>query len=126
MNRTGIKAADALQLFKEVAGLPNISVIGLYGYDGHIRDTDTAERKAKADAAYKENNKFKEAIESVTKQALTIVAGGSPTFLVHAKRLEYECSPGTFVFWDWGYKHQTPDEPFDYAGTRGNKSNLHC
>ena len=23
--------------------------------------------------------------------------------------------PGTFVFWDWGYKHQTPDEPFDYA-----------
>lgn len=115
MNRTGIKAADALQLFKEVAGLPNTSVIGLHGYDGHIRDTDTDERKAKADAAYKEITDLKAAIESVTKQALTIVAGGSPTFPVHAKRLNMECSPGTFVFWDWGYKHQTPDEPFDYA-----------
>ncbi|RYY59775.1 MAG: hypothetical protein EOO05_12210 [Chitinophagaceae bacterium] len=26
-----------------------------------------------------------------------------------------ESSPGTFIFWDWGYKHLLPDEPFDYA-----------
>lgn len=115
MNRTGIKPVNALQLFKDVASLPNIAVIGLHGYDGHIRDTDTDERKAKADAAFKEMTDLEAAIESVTKQKLIIVAGGSPTFPVHAKRLDMECSPGTFVFWDWGYKHQTPDEPFDYA-----------
>ena len=47
-------------------------------------------------------------------QPITIVAGGSPTFPTHLHR-EIECSPGTFVYWDWGYKHQLPDEPFDYA-----------
>ena len=26
-----------------------------------------------------------------------------------------ECSPGTFVFTDWGYKHAFPDQPFEYA-----------
>ena len=43
-----------------------------------------------------------------------MVAGGSPTFPTHINR-KAECSPGTFVFWDWGYKNQLPDEPFDYA-----------
>jgi D-serine deaminase-like pyridoxal phosphate-dependent protein len=43
-----------------------------------------------------------------------VVSGGSPTFSTHIKR-NVECSPGTFVFWDWGYKHQFPDQPFEYA-----------
>jgi D-serine deaminase-like pyridoxal phosphate-dependent protein len=29
-----------------------------------------------------------------------IVVGGTPTFPIHAKRPEVECSPGTCVFWD--------------------------
>src|SRR6201992_2585989 len=33
----------------------------------------------------------------------TIVAGGSPTFPIHAKRKHIECSPGTFIYWDEGY-----------------------
>jgi D-serine deaminase-like pyridoxal phosphate-dependent protein len=32
-----------------------------------------------------------------------VVAGGSPTFPVHAKRKDVECSPGTFIYWDGGY-----------------------
>ncbi|MGN6616517.1 MAG: D-TA family PLP-dependent enzyme, partial [Ilyomonas sp.] len=34
---------------------------------------------------------------------------------VHAARENVECSPGTFVFWVWGYKYAMPDEPFEYA-----------
>lgn len=41
--------------------------------------------------------------------------GGTPTFPIHAQRENVECSPGTFVFSDWGYKHLLPDEPFEYA-----------
>jgi D-serine deaminase-like pyridoxal phosphate-dependent protein len=26
-----------------------------------------------------------------------------------------QCSPGTFVFWDYSYKQVLPDEPYDYA-----------
>ena len=36
-----------------------------------------------------------------------IIAGGSPTFPVHAKRKAVECSPGTFVYWDKTYLQYT-------------------
>ena len=115
MNRTGIKLQDAMELFDAVAAMPNIQVTGVHGYDGHIRDTDVQQRKQKTDTAYQEVLTLAEEIESRTNQSLTIVAGGSPTFPIHARRMNAECSPGTFIFWDWGYKHQMPDEPFDYA-----------
>jgi D-threonine aldolase len=41
-----------------------------------------------------------------------IVAGGSPTFAIHARRGEVECSPGTCVFWDAGYASKLPDLDF--------------
>lgn len=115
MNRTGILPARAPQLFEAVDLLPYINVIGLHAYDGHIRDTDITQRSQNVEEAFKKVIIVAEAIESLTKQSLIIVAGGSPTFPVHAQRENVECSPGTFVFWDWSYKHTMPDEPFDYA-----------
>src|SRR5688572_8131849 len=44
-----------------------------------------------------------------------IIAGGSPTFSIHCKRKEVECSPGTFVFWDKGYSDLCPEQPFEPA-----------
>jgi D-serine deaminase-like pyridoxal phosphate-dependent protein len=41
-----------------------------------------------------------------------IVAGGTPTFPMHARRGGVECSPGTCVFWDAGYAHTLPDLDF--------------
>src|SRR4030095_3457081 len=37
-----------------------------------------------------------------------IVAGGSPTFPIHARRAGVECSPRTCVFWDAGYTFKLP------------------
>ena len=115
MNRTGILPAHATQLFEAVELLPAIKVIGLHAYDGHIRDTDVAQRKHNVDAAFSKVLIVAATIEAMTKQPLQIVAGGSPTFPLYAERSDVECSPGTFVFWDWGYKHTIPDEPFEYA-----------
>ena len=114
MNRTGIAPAYALQLFEAIHLLPGIHMAGLHAYDGHIRDTSLSERQHKSDDAFKKVMILAETIESITKQPVNIVAGGSPTFPTHIKR-HVECSPGTFVFWDWGYKHALPDEPFEYA-----------
>ena len=44
-----------------------------------------------------------------------IVAGGSPTFTVHALRKEIDCSPGTCLLWDYGYHHLLPEQQFNYA-----------
>jgi len=115
MNRTGILPAHATQLFEAVELLPAISVIGLHGYDGHIRDTDVSQRKRNVDNAFSKIAVLAATIEAATKKQLAIVAGGSPTFPVYAEQRNVECSPGTFVFWDWGYKHTMPDEPFEYA-----------
>ena len=115
MNRSGIKPSKALLLFEAIELLPAIQVIGLHGYDGHIRDTDVPERKIQTDAAYGKVIILAETIEAVSNRKLIIVAGGSPTFPIHAQRKNIDCSPGTFIFWDWGYKHTMPDEPFDYA-----------
>jgi D-serine deaminase-like pyridoxal phosphate-dependent protein len=115
MNRSGIKPADALELFKEIQGLPNIQFIGLHGYDGHIRDTNVDDRQHKSNDAFTQLQQLADKIESIQAKPVKLVVGGSPTFPTHISREHVECSPGTFVFWDWGYKHTMPDEPFNYA-----------
>ena len=114
-NRTGIKPVNALDLFNECENFRGINVIGLHAYDGHIRDTEVNERKQKTDAAFNAVIQLAEKIESSSGKKMKIVAGGSPTFPVHAQRSDVQCSPGTFVFWDHGYKTQFPDESFEYA-----------
>jgi D-serine deaminase-like pyridoxal phosphate-dependent protein len=115
MNRTGIKPQNAFALYEECKDLKGINIVGLHGYDGHVRDTNVAERKQHSDDAFVSVNELAEKIESASNEKLKIIAGGSPTFPMHAQRTDVECSPGTFVFWDYGYKTILPDEPFDYA-----------
>jgi D-serine deaminase-like pyridoxal phosphate-dependent protein len=116
MNRTGIEPTEkALTLFEDCDRLKGINIIGLHLYDGHIRDKDVESRKQKADEAFQYAIKLADQIRALTKKELHVVAGGSPTFPIHAGRVNIECSPGTFVFWDWGYKNSLPDEPFDFA-----------
>lgn len=115
MNRTGIHPEQALLLFEAVQLLPAIRITGLHTYDGHIRDTDTRLRTEHVTAAFNKVIIVAETIKAITGNSMTIVAGGSPTYSVHALNKNVECSPGTFIFWDWGYKHLLPDEPFDYA-----------
>lgn len=114
MNRSGIKPAKAFGLFEYLQKLPAITVRGLHTYDGHLRNSDFKERKKESDDAFREVENLQTQIEKVSELSLIIVAGGSPSFPTHVER-HVECSPGTFVFWDWGYKKQLPDEPFNYA-----------
>jgi len=115
MNRTGIRPLHALQLFEIFQSFNGIRVIGLHAYDGHIRDADYAKRKEHCDEAFLQVSALADAIKSLTKEHLSIVVGGTPTFPIHAHRENVECSPGTFIFWDWGYQNIMPDEPFVFA-----------
>lgn len=114
MNRSGIKPAQAFELFEHIQKLPAINFCGLHNYDGHLRSTSIEERKKESDLAFKEVTSLAKKIENSSGLSLTIVAGGSPSFPTHVDR-NVECSPGTFVFWDWAYNHQLPDELFDFA-----------
>jgi D-serine deaminase-like pyridoxal phosphate-dependent protein len=44
-----------------------------------------------------------------------LVAGGTPTFPIHASHNDRDCSPGTTVLWDFGYGDKFADLPFQHA-----------
>jgi D-serine deaminase-like pyridoxal phosphate-dependent protein len=115
MNRTGILPERAFVLFTAIRQLPALRLAGLHAYDGHLHDMDLGERIKNSDEGFAPVTALAAKLQSITNQPLTIIAGGTPTFPVHARRPGVECSPGTFVFSDWNYKHDFPDEPFDYA-----------
>ncbi|MBP9925687.1 MAG: D-TA family PLP-dependent enzyme [Cyclobacteriaceae bacterium] len=115
MNRTGVLPENALALYKFCESLKNISVIGLHAYDGHNREADLAVRTAGCDEGYKRVEKLHQSIEKESGKNLTIVTSGNTTISIHAKRKNVECSPGTFIFWDYGYHKQFAEQPFVFA-----------
>jgi D-serine deaminase-like pyridoxal phosphate-dependent protein len=120
MDRTGITPGDeAVQLYQLAAATKGITPVGLHAYDGHIRDTDLGERTRKCDEGFAKVEALRKNIGAIAGPGtapLTIVAGGSPTFPIHAKRASgIQCSPGTFVYWDKGYGDGFPDQPFQPA-----------
>lgn len=115
MNRTGIRADDgAATLYDQLSTLPGIQPLGLHAYDGHLRDTDMSVRTARCDAAFAPVAQLREQLRALGYDPI-IVAGGSPTFPIHARRPNVECSPGTFIYWDEGYGTILPEQPFEPA-----------
>lgn len=115
MNRSGIQPAAAADLAKIILQHTHLQLKGLHGYDGHVTDTAIELRKQNADAAFKTLMLVADQIKTFLSTPLIFVMGGSPSFSLHAKRKNIECSPGTFVFWDWGYSSNFPTEGFMHA-----------
>lgn len=115
MNRTGIAPENALTLFAACASLKGLVVTGLHAYDGHLRDTDLSVRTKRCDEAFARVVKLQHDIEKQHGKKLTIIAGGTPTFSIHRKRKEIECSPGTFIYWDKGYEQTLQEQHYLHA-----------
>jgi D-serine deaminase-like pyridoxal phosphate-dependent protein len=112
-HRCGIEPGPvAIELYRRVAAMPGLSAGGLHAYDGHIHDQDLVVRTANCDAAFAPVEKLKADLIAAGLTVPTMVAGGTPTFPIHAKRGDVECSPGTCVFWDAGYGAKMPDMDF--------------
>jgi len=112
-HRTGVEpGAKAVELYGLIASLRGIRPGGLHAYDGHIHDADVATRTKNCDAAFASVVAFRDELLKAGFHVPGIVAGGTPTFPMHAKRGDVECSPGTCVFWDAGYARNLPDLDF--------------
>ena len=108
MNRTGIApGSEAIDLCLTCKTLKGIQPIGLYAYDGHIRTIELEQRTIECNEAFKAVTEMQQQLLQKGFDKPIIIAGGSPTFPVHAKRDEVECSPGTFVYWDKTYLRYT-------------------
>lgn len=114
--RTGLPAGDAAaELAARLVRFPEIHLAGLHAYDGHLGLPDLAERVRACDLAFEPVSALKRSLEGSLGRSLEVIAGGSPTFRLHADRPEVSLSPGTTVLWDAGYSHKLPDLPFEPA-----------
>ena len=111
MNRTGIKPEESIPLINLIEELPNLNLVGLHAYDGHIRDLNLEDRKKHIQLYFQSFY----ALLPQLRNDLELVVGGTPSFLVHHENPNYVCSPGTFVFFDTGYAKLYPENSLKLA-----------
>jgi D-threonine aldolase len=114
-HRTGVVPDKAFQVFEHAWNTPALNPVGLHVYDGHIRDSELSARKKKCDAEFRAVEELALKISEKFSIDPEIVAGGTPTFPVHAMRNHVTCSPGTTLFWDWGYDTSFKDLNFEFS-----------
>jgi len=116
MNRTGVIPGEkAARLFKRIMDSPMLIAEGLHVYDGHIHEPDFTKRKLICDEGFISITSLVEELKSDGISPVKIIAGGTPTFPIHASREDIELSPGTLLLWDWGYSSSFSDMDFLHA-----------
>lgn len=116
MDRTGVEPNnEACGIFQKIASASNLNAKGLHVYDGHIRESDYSKRKQVCDNAFSHVLDLKKNIEKKGILIDKIVAGGTPTFPIHAKRENVEVSPGTSLLWDDRYGTAFEDLKFIHS-----------
>lgn len=116
MNRTGISPDEgAAALYKALHAMKGIQPMGFHAYDGHYRQADINKRTAACNTAFERVEALIKHLEESGYTVPVVIAGGSPTFPIHAKRKDVICSPGTFIYWDKGYGDLCQEQPFQHA-----------
>ncbi len=116
MGRTGIVPGEAAKfLVRVIKDTPQVQFRGLHAYDGHIHDADLDVRRQRCEEAFEPVLAFRKELQGEGLLVEELVAGGSPTFGIHAQKSDRICSPGTTVLWDFGYGEKFPDLPFQTA-----------
>lgn len=116
MNRTGIRSENgAVDLYESILNTLGLKFEGLHVYDGQHRQADPAEKEVACNIAFQPVYELITSLQQLGYPEPTVVAGGSPSFSIHAKKNDRDCSPGTNIFWDHGYKTICPEQSFETA-----------
>ena len=112
-HRTGVSPGPkAVELCRLIASLAGLKAGGLHAYDGHIHDSDVTVRTKNCEAAFAPVAVLRQELLQAGLPVPQVVVGGTPTFPMHARRGDVECSPGTCIFWDAGYASKFADMDF--------------
>lgn len=115
MNRTGVSLDKIKNLSSSLLELSNLIIEGIHGYDGHIQDDNLQDRIIQVEPVLNELFKLHKNLEKLLNRQLMLVLGGSNTFPIYSKYESIECSPGTFMLWDWGYHKTLAEQDFSCA-----------
>jgi D-serine deaminase-like pyridoxal phosphate-dependent protein len=112
-HRTGVQPGPAaVALYEELAESPSLAAGGLHAYDGHLSQSDPIERASACAEAFAPVAALRSQLLTLGLPVPQIVAGGTPTFPLHAARRDVQCSPGTVALWDASYAGKLPDLDF--------------
>lgn len=115
-HRTGVEpGARAMELYRLADADANLTAAGLHVYDGHDHATDLDEREQQAMAHIGDVKRLRDEMLATGMPVPRIVGGGSFSFPYYAREEGMLGSPGTSVYWDYGYASMMPDMPFRYA-----------
>jgi len=115
-HRTGIApGAAAVALYRHLAAAPSLKAGGLHAYDGHLIQSDPTARAAACAEAFAPVAALRSQLLALGLPVPQVVAGGTPTFPMHAARQNVQCSPGTCALWDASYAGKLPDLDFSPA-----------
>ncbi len=116
MHRTGIGfGPDAAKLYRKIDAHQFLQPSGFHLYDGHDNFSDVVQREAAAQRNIESLQEFQQQIESAGTAVPCVVAGGSFSFTYYARTEGMYGSPGSFIYWDAGYRTAMPDMPFRCA-----------
>ena len=108
LHRTGVQSGEpALHLAKTVAGLGNLNLIGVQGYEGHLQHVHgTAERKRMCLESMKILVDTADALRKEGHRIDVVTTGGTGTaeFCVTVPGVT-EVQPGSFLFMDTDYRN---------------------
>ncbi len=112
-HRTGVEPGkEAAHLYRQIATAPGLQAGGLHVYDGHIHEPDLGKRTELCTTAFAPVLALRRELVAAGLPVPRVVAGGTPTFPIHALDTSLECSPGTCVLWDFGYAEKFTDMYF--------------
>jgi D-threonine aldolase len=115
-HRTGIGTGPAaLEFCRAILGIGGLRFSGLHAYDGHLRQRDPGERTRAVEEAWRGVFRLRDDLALLTGRGPALIGGGTPTFPIHARNPDIECSPGTCTLWDAGYADGFPDLDFLHA-----------
>ncbi len=115
MDRSGIEMGAGLdELVLEVKRLNGLYFRGLHVYDGHLRNSDFQKRKEEIEHGLKMVNTLYVQLKKEDPNC-RLICGGTPSFTAHLLEENRICSPGTCLFWDWGYGDKMEEQEFKYA-----------
>jgi D-serine deaminase-like pyridoxal phosphate-dependent protein len=112
MHRTGVSPEGAKVLVDSIVNNPNFKFRGLHIYDGHIHESDPADRKAHCENDFEAVSTLLDQLEQEGIEVEELACGGTPTFPIHACYPARTLCPGTTILWDAGYDRKIPDLEF--------------
>jgi D-threonine aldolase len=116
MNRTGIAPGpNALKLYRMLANTAGVSPGGLHAYDGHLHEPDLGTISEQARLAFEPVSKLIEELQADGFEVPNIIAAGTPTSQVLARKTGVEVGLGTTVLWDYGQSVTSPYLDFQNA-----------